>query len=49
MKVKFFQGWTDCWCYKTLDIQFFRVTLGIDGYFSLMIIILNFGVQIDIG
>ena len=48
MRVQFFQGWTDQQ-YKVMDIQFFRITLGLDGYFSLMIIILNFGIQIDIG
>lgn len=28
---------------------FFRITLGLDDYFNLMIIIFNFGIQIDIG
>lgn len=48
MKVRFFQGWTDQeW--KLIDIQFFCLTLGLEGCFSLMIIVFNFGIQIDIG
>ena len=48
MKISFSQGWTDQG-WKLMDIQFFRITLGLEDYFSLMIIILNFGIQIDIG
>ena len=48
MNIRFFQGWTDQ-DLKLIDIQFFRITLGLDDCFSLMIIILNFGIHIDIG
>ena len=48
MKIKFYQLWTDQ-DWKFDDIQVFRLTLGLEGCFSLMIIIFNFGIQIDIG
>lgn len=49
MKVKFFQGWTDQeW--KLGDIQFFRFSWEFDkNFYCFLLIILNFGIQIDIG